>query len=118
MKKCLVIGSSFAIRGPARRALALREWSIVTREVSEKEEAFRACTFAMPDFILFCEAVNYELLDELRKLRGGESIIVTCLIEAQLSSMTKVVHAGSGEYTLLPIKGATAQEKLRELELI
>jgi len=121
MKTCLVVDDSRVIRMVARKIL--EELNFKVAEAEDGKEALDACTASMPDCVLLDWNMpimdGLEFLKEMRKLPGGDSVMVVfCTTENDLDHIQEAIAAGANEYIMKPFDSEIIQSKFVQVGLL
>ena len=121
MKTCLVVDDSKVIRKVARRILEELEFEI--KEAEDGQVALDICIEELPDCVLLDWNMpvmdGLEYLDALRKLPGGDRVIVVfCTTENDIQHIKKAIQAGANEYIMKPFDREIIETKFSQAGLM
>jgi two-component system, chemotaxis family, chemotaxis protein CheY len=120
MKHCLVVDDSRVIRKVACRIL--QDLHFETGEAEDGASALAACRSQMPELILLDLNMpnmdSIEFLKTVRREHGGDRpVIVFCMTENDVASVSEAISAGADEYIMKPFDRGVIEAKLAEVGL-
>lgn len=121
MKTCLLVDDSAVIRKVAKRILDSLKLAVV--ECEDGPQAIAACEQAIPDVALVDSLMNdmdgYEVVRAIRRMPdGGKARIIVLVVESDVATIARVLHAGADTYLMKPFSAALLKEKLQETGII
>ena len=121
MKTCLLVDDSAVIRKVAARILVGQKLEVV--ECEDGAQAIAACERAIPDVAivdsLMAELDGYEVVRAIRRLPdGGRAKIIVSVLESDVATIARVLHAGADTYLMKPFTAAHLREKLEETGIL
>jgi two-component system chemotaxis response regulator CheY len=121
VRTCLLVDDSAVIRKVAERVLDGLGLAVV--EAEDGAQAIAACQRRMPDVAivdsLMGEMDGYEVVRELRRLPdGGRPKVIISVVESDVGTIARVLHAGADSYLMKPFTGALVREKLEEVGIL
>ncbi|MBK1664900.1 two-component system response regulator [Rhodospirillum rubrum] len=121
MKSCLIVDDSKVIRMVAKKIL--QELQFETLEAEDGKVALDACRKALPTAVLLdwnMSVMNgLEFLQELRKLPGGQQVIVVfCTTENDIDHIQEAIAHGANEYIMKPFDSEILQAKFQQVGLL
>ena len=121
MKTCLLVDDSAVIRKVAARILTGQKLEVV--ECEDGAQAIVACERAIPDLAivdsLMTELDGFEVVRAIRRLPdGGRAKIIVTVLESDVATIARVLHAGADTYLMKPFTAALLREKLEETGIL
>ncbi|ABC21326.1 response regulator [Rhodospirillum rubrum] len=121
MKSCLIVDDSKVIRMVAKKIL--QELQFETLEAEDGQVALDACLKALPTAVLLdwnMPVMNgLEFLQRLRKLPGGDQVIVVfCTTENDIDHIQEAIAHGANEYIMKPFDSEILQAKFQQVGLL
>jgi two-component system chemotaxis response regulator CheY len=117
-KEVLLVDDSDIVRKLIRRIIEPMGYAI--REAADGLQAVEQCKTKLPDVILLDfnmpEMDGMETLHEVRKLPGGDAIIIIfCTTMNESSFIMDAISAGANEYVMKPFDAEIIQGKFDQL---
>lgn len=121
MKTCLVVDDSAVIRKVAKRILGGLQLTVA--EAEDGARALALCEAEMPHVVLvdafMAEMDGYEVVRAIRRMPdGGRPKIVVSIVEADVATIARVLHAGGDTYLMKPFTAPSVREKLEEVGVL
>lgn len=121
MKTCLVVDDSAVIRKVAKRILEGMKLSVI--EAEDGAQAIAACERQIPDVAIvdafMAEMDGYEVVRSLRRMPdGGQAKILVSIVESDVGTIAKVLHAGGDTFLMKPFTSELLREKLEEVGIL
>lgn len=121
MKTCLVVDDSAVIRKVAKRILEALKLNVI--EAEGGAQAIVACERQIPDIAIvdafMTDMDGYEVVRNLRRMPdGGQAKVLVSVVESDVGTIAKVLHAGADTYLMKPFTSESIREKLEEVGIL
>lgn len=121
MKTCLVVDDSAVIRKVAKRIL--EGMKLIVIEAEDGAQAITACERQIPDVAIvdafMTDMDGYEVVRSLRRMPdGGQAKVLISVVESDVGTIAKVLHAGADTYLMKPFTSESLREKLEEVGIL
>ena len=121
MKTCLVVDDSAVIRKVAKRIL--EGMKLIVIEAEDGAQAITACERQIPDVAIvdafMTDMDGYEVVRSLRRMPdGGQAKVMISVVESDVGTIAKVLHAGADTYLMKPFTSESLREKLEEVGIL